>query len=59
MYLRADDDFRNDADVKEEILGEIREDGFDPQVAIDDRQRVVDRWRELGINCYQVRVTSV
>jgi len=59
LYLRADDDFRNDADVKEEILGEIREDGFDPQVAIDDRQRVVDRWRELGINCYQVRVTSV
>ena len=57
LYLRADDDFRNDADVKEEILGHIRDDGFDPHVAIDDRQRVVDRWRELGLNCYQVRVT--
>ena len=58
LYLRADDDFRNDADVKEEILGQIRGDGFDPHVAIDDRQRVVDRWRELGLNCYQVRVTT-
>ncbi len=57
LYLRADDDFRNDADVKEEILGQIKNDGFNPHVAVDDRQRVVDRWRELGLHCYQVRVT--
>ena len=59
MFLRADGDFRGDADVKEELLGKIREAGYDPKVAFDDRQKVVDRWRKIGIQCHQVRFTDV
>ena len=59
LFLRADDDFRGDDDVKEELLGKIREAGFDPKVAFDDRQKVVDRWRKIGIQCHQVRFTDV
>ena len=59
LFLRADGDFRGDDDVKEELLGKIREAGFDPKVAFDDRQKVVDRWRKIGIQCHQVRFTNV
>ena len=59
MFLRADDDFRGDELVKEDLLGKIREAGYDPKVAFDDRQKVVNKWRELGIPCHQVRFTDV
>ena len=55
MYLRDDDDFRPDDVVKAELLGKIITDGFDPTIAFDDRNQVVNKWRELGIHCYQVR----
>ena len=55
MYLRDDDDFRPDDIVKAELLGKIITDGYDPTVAFDDRNQVVNKWRELGIKCYQVR----
>jgi hypothetical protein len=40
--------------VKRELLARIRSDGFDPAVAIDDRQRVVQMWRREGLVCAQV-----
>ena len=55
MYLRDDGDMRPDDIVKAELLGKIRADGYDPTIAFDDRNQVVNKWRELGINCYQVR----
>jgi len=55
MYLRDDGDMRPDDIVKEELLGKIRTDGYNPTIAFDDRNQVVNKWRELGINCYQVR----
>ena len=55
MYLRDDDDFRPDDVVKAELLGKIITDGYDPTIAFDDRNQVVNKWRELGIHCYQVR----
>jgi|TARA_R110002167_G_C12620152_1_gene646688 phosphoglycolate phosphatase-like HAD superfamily hydrolase len=55
MYLRDDGDMRPDDVVKAELLGKIITDGFDPTVAFDDRNQVVNKWRELGIHCYQVR----
>ena len=59
MFLRADDDMRGDELVKEDLLREIRKAGYDPKVAFDDRQKVVDMWRKLGIPCHQVRFTNV
>ena len=55
MYLRDDGDMRPDDIVKEELLGKIRADGYNPTIAFDDRNQVVKKWRELGIHCYQVR----
>lgn len=58
LYLRKDDDFRQDGIVKAELLAKILEDGHVPRIAIDDRQQVVDKWRELGLHCWQVEKTE-
>jgi len=58
LHLRADEDYRQDAIIKSEILVKIKEDGFNPTVAIDDRNQVVQNWRKLGLKCWQVRVTT-
>lgn len=54
LYMRADDDRRDDDTLKREMLGRIRADGFDPVLAIEDRKRVVDMWRAEGLICAQV-----
>lgn len=53
LYMRRDNDFRPDAIVKKEMLDAIRADGYDPRLAIDDRQCVVDMWRHNGLVCLQ------
>ena len=58
LHLRADEDYRQDAIIKSEILEKIKDDGFNPTVAIDDRNQVVQNWRKLGLKCWQVRVTT-
>ena len=55
LFLRADDDFRPDDIVKKELLGDIKQRGFNPTLAFDDRDQVVKMWRGLGIECFQVR----
>lgn len=54
LYLRKDGDHRPDDVVKEELLAKMREDGYEPFLVFDDRQRVVDMWRRNGIQCCQV-----
>jgi phosphoglycolate phosphatase-like HAD superfamily hydrolase len=54
LYMRGDKDRRADDIVKRELLARIREDGFDPELAIDDRRRVVEMWRAEGLVCAQV-----
>jgi phosphoglycolate phosphatase-like HAD superfamily hydrolase len=54
LYMRGDKDHRADDIVKRELLERIRRDGFDPKLAIDDRQRVVEMWRAEGLVCAQV-----
>ena len=49
IYMRKAGDYRADAIVKAEILQQIRDDGFEPYIVVDDRQQVVDMWRENGI----------
>lgn len=53
LYMRAAGDTRADHIVKAQILDGIRADGFDPYIVIDDRQTVVDMWRENGLVCLQ------
>ena len=54
LYMRTEGDNRDDSIVKEELLEELREDGYDPWLVLDDRDRVVVKWRELGLRCLQV-----
>lgn len=49
VYMRADGDRRDDSVVKAEYL-----DYFRPDLIFDDRTRVVEMWRSLGIPCFQV-----
>lgn len=54
LYMRSAGDMRPDDVVKRELLEAIRADGYDPELAIDDRDRVVAMWRREGIPCWQV-----
>jgi len=54
LLMREIDDRRSDVDVKKEMLEYIKQKyGQMPDLAIDDRQRVVDFWRSQGIICLQ------
>lgn len=54
LYMRKTGDRRPDDVVKEELLTQMRADGYDPVLVFEDRQRVVDMWRRNGIQCCQV-----
>jgi hypothetical protein len=54
LYMRGDSDRRADDIVKRERLARMRANRFDPELAIDDRRRVVDMWRSEGLVCAQV-----
>lgn len=47
-------DRRSDVQVKRELLAEIRKDGYEPIVVLDDRSSVVEMWREEKLTCLQV-----
>lgn len=40
--------------IKEEIYHHYIEPSYDVRLVFDDRSRVVDMWRQLGLQCYQV-----
>lgn len=54
LHMRADGDFRSDAVVKRELFDRWVRDRFDIQVVLDDRNRVVELWRSLGLPTWQV-----
>ena len=56
LLMRMDDDNRADYLVKKEILDKLISEGKNIEFAVDDRQQVVDMWRENGITCFQCDV---
>lgn len=54
LVMRAKDDRRDDVLVKSDILQMLREQEYEPIIAIDDRSSVVRMWREQGLTCLQV-----
>jgi FMN phosphatase YigB (HAD superfamily) len=55
LYMRPAKDNRKDSIIKKEILDQIVKDyGVKPFMVFDDRNQVVDMWRENGIRCCQV-----
>ena len=55
LYMRPEGDMRPDHVVKAQLLAGMREDGYEPWLAIDDRPSIVAMWRENGITCLQCR----
>lgn len=56
VLMRADGDFRADNLVKADILKQLQSEDRDIAFAVDDRQQVVDMWRENGVTCLQCDV---
>jgi phosphoglycolate phosphatase-like HAD superfamily hydrolase len=55
MFFRAkSDEFKSDSEVKEKFLARMKANGFNPTMAFDDRQKVVDMWRRNGLRVFQV-----
>jgi len=53
LYMRSDDDFRQDWIVKDELFAPLR-DKYYFLSAWDDRDQMVRYWRKAGLQCFQV-----
>lgn len=53
FLMRAEGDQRKDYVIKEELFNKIK-DKYQVVLAVDDRDQVVNLWRGLGIECWQV-----
>lgn len=54
LYMRKEGDHRPDFKVKRDLLAALKADGYEPIMAFDDRDQVVEMWRAEGIPCAQV-----
>lgn len=54
LFMRQTGDNRKDSIVKEEIFNSHIKNNYNILCVLDDRQQVVDKWRELGLTCFQV-----
>jgi len=54
LHMRKSGDTRSDGVVKREIYENIIKPEYDVNIVLDDRQKVVDMWRSIGLTCLQV-----
>jgi predicted kinase len=54
IFMRGTDDRRNDAIVKHDLYYEHIHGNYEVLMVFDDRNRVVDMWRAIGLTCAQV-----
>lgn len=54
LFMRAVGDSRKDSVVKLEIFNEHIRDNYNVVAVFDDRDQVVEMWRDLGLTCMQV-----
>lgn len=54
IFMRKEGDRRPDHVIKKEIYNTYIKDKFDIKFVLEDRGRVVEMWRYLGIRCLQV-----
>jgi len=55
MLMRPNDEFSPDEQLKSDMLDHVRGLGYDPKIVFDDRDAVVDMWRQRGLLCCQVQ----
>lgn len=49
LYMRIVGDYRQDILIKKDILEQVGADGFNVLAAWDDKQSIIELWRENGI----------
>ena len=54
LYMRKEEDGRPDTMVKLEIFNKYIRDNYNVRFVLDDRNSVVEMWRNLGLTCLQV-----
>lgn len=54
LFMRKEKDYRGDEIIKKEIYDTYIKDKYYIATVFDDRQKVVDMWREQGLLCCQV-----
>lgn len=54
LFMRAENDMRKDNIVKQELFDKHVRHNYDVIAVFDDRQQVVDMWRAMGVDCFQV-----
>lgn len=54
LLMRPAGDMRKDAIVKKELYDAFIKPNYYVRFVLDDRQQVVDMWREIGLTCFQV-----
>lgn len=54
LFMRGPDDKRCDTIVKRELYETVIKPKYDVVLCLEDRTRVVNMWRKLGLNCFQV-----
>jgi len=54
LIMRKSGDYRSDIEVKTEMLNNHILQLYKPELFIDDRESVVNNWRRLGYECWQV-----
>lgn len=55
LHMRPNEDYTPDDELKKRIYNEELKDRFDVKFAVDDRKRVVDMWRDIGLTCLQCK----
>ena len=51
FFFRANDDFTDDDIMKKKIYNEHIKDKYDVLFVVEDRNRIVRMWRDLGLTC--------
>lgn len=54
IYLRKTGDYRKDSVIKKELYEKHIKDKYNVLFVLDDRNQVVNMWREQGLTCFQV-----
>lgn len=55
LFMRAEGDMRKDNIVKQELFDKHIRDFYDVVAVFDDRDQVVQMWRAMGVDCFQVQ----
>jgi len=54
LFMRPEGDNRKDSEIKLELFNAHVRDKYNVQLVLDDRNQVVQLWRNLGLTCLQV-----